>query len=308
MSRCPITYETIEEGRYSPKGLRRLSPRLKNLKDFPYTAQEQIREAQIRSSKMSIQGVQPKLSVRLTVAKRAFEVVDAGGRYILKPQNQLCRELPENEDLSMRLAASAGIKVPFHGLIYSKDDSLTYFIRRFDRQGRSKVAVEDFAQLAGLSRDTKYDFSMERLVPILDEHCTFPVVEKLRLFRLTLFNYLIGNEDAHLKNFSLIRVNGKIELSPAYDLVNTTIAFEGAQEEMALPLMGTKRRFTRNAFFDYFARERLELSDQSIDQVEKQFRVCLSSWTFTINASFLSEELKEEFQNVVENRKAVLEL
>ena len=56
MSRCPITYETIEEGRYSPKGLRRLSPRLKNLKDFPYTAQEQIREAQIRSSKMSIQG------------------------------------------------------------------------------------------------------------------------------------------------------------------------------------------------------------------------------------------------------------
>ncbi len=308
MSRCPMTYERLDEGRYSLTGLRRLSSRLAELEDFPYTAEEQVREAQIRASKLSIQGVQPKLSARLSVAKRIFEVVDTGGRYILKPQNQLYRELPENEDLSMRLASNVGIEVPLHGLIYSKDGSLTYFIRRFDRQGRSKVAVEDFAQLAGLSRDTKYDFSMERLVPILEEHCTFPAIEKLRLFRLTLFNYLIGNEDAHLKNFSLIRLGDKIELSPAYDLVNTTIALEEAQEEMALPLMGKKRKFNRDTFFGYFAQDRLELSDQAINQVEKQFTSCLSEWVPIIDVSFLSPELKEGFRAIVEDRRALLEL
>ncbi len=308
MSRCPITYERLDRGRYSLTGLRRLSSRLEELEDFPYTAEEQVREAQIRASKMSIQGVQPKLSARLSIAKRIFEVVDTGGRYILKPQNQLYRELPENEDLSMRLASNVGIEVPLHGLIYSKDGSLTYFIRRFDRQSRSKVAVEDFTQLAGLSRDTKYDFSMERLVPILEEHCTFPAIEKLRLFRLTLFNYLIGNEDAHLKNFSLIRLGDKIDLSPAYDLVNTTIALEEAQEEMALPLMGRKRKFTRDMFFGYFAQERLELSDQAINQVEKQFTSSLSEWVAIIDVSFLSPELKEGFRAVVEDRRAVLEL
>ncbi|MDA2933388.1 HipA domain-containing protein [Acidobacteria bacterium AH-259-D05] len=308
MTRCPITYERLDEGRYSLTGLRRLSSRLEELEDFPYTAEEQVREAQIRASKMSIQGVQPKLSARLSVAKRMFEVIDTGGRYILKPQNPLYRELPENEDLSMRLASNAGIEVPLHGLVYSKDGSLTYFIRRFDRQGRRKVAVEDFAQLAGLSRDTKYNFSMERLVPILEEHCTFPAIEKLRLFRLTLFNYLIGNEDAHLKNFSLIRRGDKIELSPAYDLVNTTIALEEAQEEMALPLMGKKRKFTRDTFFGYFARERLELSDQAIKQVEKQFTSCLPEWVPIIDVSFLSPELKDGFRAVVEDRRVVLEL
>jgi serine/threonine-protein kinase HipA len=308
MSRCPITYEVLDEARYSLTGLRRLSSRLEGLEDFPYTAEEQVREAQIRVSKMSIQGVQPKLSARLSVARRVFEVVDAGGRYILKPQTQLYRELPENEDLSMRLASKAGIEVPLHGLVYSKDGSMTYFIRRFDRQGRSKVAVEDFAQLAGLSRDTKYDFSMERLVPILQEHCTFPVIQKLRLFRRTLFNYLIGNEDAHLKNFSLIRLGDQIELSPAYDLVNTTLALEQTQEEMALPLMGKKNRFTRDIFFDYFARERLELSDQAIHQVEKQITSSLSEWPSIIEVSFLSTELKEGFRELVADRRAVLEL
>ncbi|MEX1329061.1 MAG: hypothetical protein AB1Z29_19840 [Desulfobacterales bacterium] len=65
MSRCPITYEECEGGRYSLKGLKKLSPRLKNLKDFPFSAEDQVKEAIARAAKMSIQGVQPKLSVRL---------------------------------------------------------------------------------------------------------------------------------------------------------------------------------------------------------------------------------------------------
>ena len=213
MSICPITYEPCE-GKYSPQGLQKLSRSLRQLLDLPYSASEQIFEAAARAPKMSIQGVQPKLSAVLNTRKSGFVVVDTGGRYILKPQNPQYRHLPENEDLSMRLAEAAGVPVPLHGLVYSKDGSLTYFIRRFDRVGRKKIAVEDFSQLLGLSRDTKYDASMEKVAQVIDRYCTFPAVEKIKLFRLTLVNFLIGNEDMHLKNFSLMTRDGKVELTP----------------------------------------------------------------------------------------------
>ena len=164
--------------------------------------------------------------------------------------------MPENEDLTMRMAGVVGIDVPLHGLVYAKDGSLTYFIKRFDRKGRQeKIAVEDFAQLAGKDRDTKYRSTMEAVVKVLDQFCTFPLIEKARLFKLVLFNFLTGNEDSHLKNFSLMRRVPIIELSPAYDLLNTTIVIR-AQEEIALPLnrqetqsdgQGPHRLFRQNA-------------------------------------------------------------
>lgn len=307
MSRCPITYETISEGRYSRKALHKLSPKLDELLDLPYSVEEQIHEAETRATKMSIQGVQPKLSVKLNVKGKVFEVVDTGGRFILKPQNQLYRCLPENEAITMHLASAVGIETPFHGMIYAKDGTLTYFIKRFDRQGYRKRALEDFAQLAGLSRVTKYNYSMERLVPILEQHCTFPKLEKLKLFRLTLFNYLVGNEDAHLKNFSLIRLNQKVQLSPAYDLLNTTIVMK-VTEELALPLNGKKNNLNRNLFFNYYAIDRLNLTERVIDQVDQEFRSSIDSWKALIEKSFLTEELKQEYWEVISQRRAILEL
>ncbi len=157
----------------------------------------------VRASKMSVQGVQPKLSAILNIKKGMFDIVDKNGRYILKPQHHIFPELPQNENLTMHLAATIGIRVPLNGLVYSKDNSFTYFIKRFDRRGqKDKVAVEDFAQLAGKDRDTKYTYSMEKLVRLVDDYCTFPSIEKVRLFNLVLFNYLVGNEDMHLKNYS----------------------------------------------------------------------------------------------------------
>jgi serine/threonine-protein kinase HipA len=138
MSRCPITYGECEGGKYSLKGLKKLSPGLKNLKDFPFSAEEQVKEAIARAAKMSIQGVQPKLSVRLDLKNEIFEIVDTGGRYIFKPQTKNYKEVPENEDVTMRLAELIGIDVPLHGMVFSKDNTLTYFIRRFDRVGRNK--------------------------------------------------------------------------------------------------------------------------------------------------------------------------
>jgi serine/threonine-protein kinase HipA len=309
MNRCPIAYIPCGNNRYSTAGLKLLSTELKSLKDLEYTAEEQRIEAYNRSSKMSVQGVQPKLSAKLNIREGKFDIVDKGGRYILKPQHHLYPEMPENEDLTMRLADEIGLEVPLHGLIWSKDNSLTYFIKRFDRKGQNdKVAVEDFAQLAGLSRDTKYEYSMERIVNLIDTYCTFPAIEKTKLFKLVLFNYLIGNEDMHLKNFSIITVDNKIMLSPCYDLVNSTIEYKKKEEEIALPLKGKKKYLTRSLLVDYYGKERCELTSKSIETVLGTISSAIPKWKELIDISFLSKEMKKSYNELLDARLNILNI
>lgn len=309
MTLCPISYKKIDGGgRYSLEGLKKLSPRIDDLNDFPFTTEEQVREAAYRASRMSIQGVQPKLSAVLSVSEKCFTVVDTGGTYILKPQNIMYPNLPENEDLTMRLAGLINVDVPFHGLIYCKDGSLTYFIRRFDRITRGKkLHLEDFAQLGNRTRDTKYDSSMEQVAKLIETCTTFPVVEKAKLFKRIIFNFICGNEDMHLKNFSVINRQGKIELSPAYDFLNTTIVLRDP-DEMALPVRGKKKRLTRKDLVDYFAQEGLGLTSNVIDLTLGIFKEVQCSWEDCIDKSFLPDELKEKYHSVIRERLQRLDL
>lgn len=294
--------------RYSPAGLKLLSPRLKTLNDLPWSAAEQRREASARATKMSIQGVQPKLSAKLDVPGGRFEIVDTGGEYILKPRTDF-PEVPENEALTMRLAGSVGIEIPLHGLVHSADGSRTYFIRRFDRAGKGrKIPVEDFSQLSGQPREAKYDSSMERVAEIVGQFCTFPMVEKVKLFRLTLFNYLTGNEDAHLKNYSVITRDGVTGLSPAYDLLNTTIVLDRPGEEIALPIDGRKKKLSRSLLVKYFGKERLGLSAGAIEGVLTNFSDGLEVWDEYLTQSFLSETMKKKYAALVLARRGALEV
>ncbi|MBU4446811.1 HipA domain-containing protein [bacterium] len=314
MNLCPITYESCGNNRYAINGIKKLSRRLTTLNDFPYSASEQRTEAALHASKMSVQGIQPKLSVRLNLKQASFEITDKGGRYLIKPQHDTYPELPENEDLSMRLAEIVGISVPLHGLIYCKDKTFSYVIKRFDREGKSgKLATEDFAQMSGMDRDTKYNFSMEKLAPILDM-CTFPAVERVRFFRRSIFNFLIGNEDMHLKNFSLITRNNKIELSPAYDFLSTTTAFLSIGknideiEEVALPVNGKKRKLTRKIWIDYFGMDRLRLNSAVIAEELTRFSNSFNRWYELIKKSFLSEATQEIYISLIEQRRRLLKL
>jgi len=218
-------------------------------------------------------------------------------------------QMPENEDLTMKLAAEIGLEIPLHGMIWSKDNSLTYFIKRFDRKGQNdKVPVEDFAQLAGLSRDTKYDYSMERVVKLIDEYCTFPAIEKIKLFKLVIFCYLIGNEDMHLKNFSIITKDQKVMLSPCYDLVNFTIEYKKQDEEMALPLKGKKKHLTRNILVEYFGMERCELTAKSVEKVLETITLSIPKWSSLIDISFLSKEMKGKYHDLLDQRLSVMKI
>ena len=309
MKRCLITYEPMEgDGDYSPRGLKLLDRNLTSLSSLGYTAAEQRQESLERAGKMSIQGVQLKLSAVLKVKAGAFEVVDRNGRFILKPPSLDYPELPENEDLTMHLAAAVGIEVPMHGLVKARDGSLTYFIKRFDREGRARVPLEDFAQLSGASRETKYESSMEKAAAVVDRFCTFPAIERVKLFERTLFCFLTGNEDMHLKNFSLITRRGRIDLAPAYDLLNSTIALTNPKEEMALPIRGKRSRLTRNNLFKYFASERLNINERVLDEMIERFQAAFRIWDELLAASFLSPEKKTAYAALLAERKERLKM
>jgi len=280
-----------------------IAPKLAALTDLPFTAVEQRQEAVNRAKKLSIQGVQPKLSAVISVANHQFEIVDQFGNFIIKPQNDLFPELPENEDVTMKMAASYGLEVPFHGMVYSKDGSLSYFIKRFDRYGKGKkYATEDFAQLTGNSRDTKYDYTMEKLVKVIDEYCTFPAIAKADFFKRVLFCFITGNEVMHLKNFSVITKSGKTTLAPVYDFLNSSISIKDPQEEVALSLKGKKSNFKASEWIDYFAKERLELNDKTVDAILSDMNKSVSRWTELIELSFLSSAMKEKYLQLMNNR------
>jgi serine/threonine-protein kinase HipA len=252
---------------------------------------------------MSIQGVQPKLSAVLKLKDSSFALVDRGGRFILKPNPLAYEEVPANEALTMRMAAEAGIEVPAHGLLRAKDASWIYFVKRYDRVGRTgKVHVEDFAQLSGATRETKYDSSLEQVVRLLEQFCTFPAIEKPKLAKRLLFCFLTGNEDMHLKNFSVWMQDGVVSLTPAYDLLNSTLVLENAKEESALPLRGKKRRLNKELWLNYFCKERLQLSDGQIDSVVKDLKEALPVWDRLIGQSFLSVERQMGYRTILYER------
>lgn len=304
MAYCPINLEPLPTGRsYSEPGLKSIHSKLKHLEPLEYSYAAQLKEVRRRSDKMSIQGVQPKLSAVLKLKDSSFALVDRGGRFILKPNPLAYEEVPANEALTMRMAAEAGIEVPAHGLLRAKDASWVYFVKRYDRVGRTgKVHVEDFAQLSGATRETKYDSSLEQVVRLLEQFCTFPAIEKPKLAKRLLFCFLTGNEDMHLKNFSVWMQDGVVSLTPAYDLLNSTLVLENAKEESALPLRGKKRKLNKELWLNYFCKERLQLTEGQIDSVVKDLKEALPVWDRLIGQSFLSEERQLGYRTILYER------
>jgi len=253
--------------------------------------------------KMSIQGVQPKVSLSLKLSEGRFDMVDRGGTFILKPAIEEWPHVPENEDLTMRMAALCNIETPGHGLVRVADNELAFVIRRFDRTGRNRrLAIEDFAQLSGKSRDTKYASSTEQLIGVINQYATFPAIDVRKLFNRIVFCFLAGNEDAHLKNWSLFTFEDVVGLSPAYDLVNTWLVLPNPTEELALPLKGKKSNLNKEIFLKYLAKERLELPNSVVDADMQAFQDALPRCFDLIEISFLPLELKEQYAEILHER------
>lgn len=187
------------------------------------------------AGRISISGVQSKYSLKLSGTK--LELTEHDGEYILKPyvpgDLKNMHAMPANEHITMQLAQQVfKIETAENALVFFPDeDTPAYLTRRFDvLHGRKRLQQEDFAQVAQISEEThgvhyKYDFSYEKLASVMKQHVSAYAIEVEKYFKLVLFNYLVHNGDAHLKNFSLYSKpdSGTYLLTPAYDLINTRI-------------------------------------------------------------------------------------
>ncbi len=259
------------------------------------------REAQKLTGKLSLSGVQPKLSVRLDKKQNLLIPVAEGGEYILKPQTQTFLNIPENEQCCMDIAEQLGIDVPLHCLIPLKDNSLAYVAKRFDREKGAKIHQEDFAQI--LAQTDKYKGSVEQIGKGLKEISRAPGYDAQLLFERVVLNFVIGNGDAHLKNYSIsYRDKDGIRLAPAYDIVCSKLVLPD-EEDSALTINGKKNKLGREDF-DKLA----EFIDVPLkvryEKFERKFDIMKS----VIELSSISREKKEQFFEIIKERMRRLEL
>ena len=185
--------------------------------------EEQILELaeQIIKSQKTVTGVQPKLSLGLSENSsdpERFTIVGLWGDYILKPQTKTYPSLPEIEDLTMHLAQISKLKTVEHSLISLKSGELAYLTKRIDRTKGGKLHMEDMCQITERMTEHKYKGSYEQIAKAIKKHTANPGLDVTDFFELVLFSFLTGNNDMHLKNFSLLKTNSEYDLCPAYDL------------------------------------------------------------------------------------------
>ncbi len=257
-------------------------------------------EAQKMVGRMSISGVQPKLSMIHDRRKHLLTVVERGGSYILKPQTERFVSLPENENLCMCIASAYGVAVPPHGLIPLSGGRLAYLVKRFDRlEDGSKLQQEDFQQL--LQTNDKYKGSYEQIANVIKKYSNVPGLDLVELLERALLNYVLGNGDAHLKNFSLIKEeNIGYHLSPAYDIVSSRLVLPDEREEMCLSLQGKKNRFSRKDFIKLS--EHFGLNKKQVDNSLSRLNDIKSAIENMIEGSFLDEGLRNRFLDIYRKR------
>lgn len=268
--------------------------------DFDLKQLEELAK-QIIIKSVAVTGVQSKLSLDLEKHKNELSrltIVGLHGDYILKPLSAEYAELPENEDLTMRLAELVKIKTAKHSLIRLRSGDLAYLTKRFDRKNGKKIAVEDFCQLSENLTEHKYRGSVEMTGRLTHQFTTNKGFEAQRLFELALFSYLTGNADMHLKNFSLIENTlGEYELSPAYDLLSTALVISDDKEESALTINGKKNRLKRSDF-DTLAAS-LKINEKSLQSIYERFNKVLSDWIAFTSQSFLSKKMQKNYMELL---------
>jgi serine/threonine-protein kinase HipA len=270
-----------------------------------YTTEELDRLAQqIICEQTSLTGVQPKLSLHIMEheGEKRLTIVGLWGGYICKPQTDLYPMLPEVEDLTMHLASLAGLDVVPHTLIRMGDGTLAYLTRRIDRQpDGGKVRMEDMCQLTERPTEHKYKSSYERVGKAILAYSSMPKMDITNYFEQVMFCWLTGNNDMHLKNFSLYEAqDGKIRLTPAYDLLNVAIVNPSDEEELALTLNGRKRKIEKDDFVK--AAETLGIAKTTVEKLIKKYTKLQPAWNDCIQSSFLSDELKDKFKELIEER------
>lgn len=327
INRCP---GTLAEGfsTYSPSCLRNVfnGKRVSHILpyDSPIYNEEVLELFTDNRTRISISGVQEKLS--LILEKNVLRLTHPGeqGTYILKPIPRDLRkvdQVPANEHLTMQIARQVyGLNTAANAMIFFKDGSPAYITKRFDvREDGTKWGKEDFATLAGKTKDNagahyKYEFSYEEVGQLIKRYVPAWRVEIEKFFSLVVFNFLFSNGDAHLKNFALLESDsGDYLLSPAYDLIHTRLHVDDSDFALDKGLFADDHKseaFKRSGHpsrYDFI--EFAKRIDVSKNRIEKLLNPFLEKQAFVetlLSRSFLSEPSKRGYLLMYETKRNYL--
>ena len=313
MTRCLCCGLPIDEAAnvYHTRCLKRLFQSTK-IPVFSYT-REQLNAlaTSIIQSRISVPGVQPKLSLHLERNSGGengrLTLVGLEGDFILKPPVSTWPHLPEAEHFCMLFARLCRLSTAEFGLIPLASGELAYITQRMDRKaGGKKIHMEDFCQITNKLTEQKYRGSMEQVGKAIRRYSSVPGLDAIRFFELSVFCFLTGNSDMHLKNFSLIHAgDGLGELSPAYDLVPVNVIMPEDKEELALALNGKKARIRRSDFETFG--HTIGLTDQQIQKALKRIGSAgPKKVSEALARSFLPESMKTSFAALLQRRLARL--
>ncbi len=274
--------------------------------------------------RLSLSGAQPKFGLVVgDDAQLRYAREDEQSTYILKPRptgyqiinHDYCAA---NENLTMQMASQVyGIETAANGICFFRDGQPAYITRRFDVRGGKKYAQEDFATLMGLTKanggsDYKYNNrSYEECAEIIRKYVKSAPVDILRFFRVVLFNFVTLNDDAHLKNFSLLSDGKEYHLAPAYDLVNTSLqiyeprifALDNGLFKEGMQLSDT-RQVSAGDFIELG--RRIGLPDRLVMQEVARFASPNEKADLIIERSFLSKELKKDYRYSYHYRQSMI--
>ena len=310
MSKCLYCYKELREGEVDfHKACSKKFFGVPTAPELPYSLDElDTLAAQVIKSQTTLTGVQAKLSLHLDrhEGSKRLTIVGLWGDFIFKPQTQSYKTLPENEDLTMHLAEIAKIKVVPHTLIRLQDGTLGYLTKRIDRTSEGdKIPMEDMCQLTERQTEYKYKSSYEQIAKVIAKHSYVPLLDLTDFYEQVFFNWLVGNNDMHLKNYSLYAPKGKWVLTPAYDLLNISMVNPKDTEELALTLNAKKKRIKKSDFVR--AMETSGISPKVFDNILAKYRKLLPKFNEIIDLSFLDEEDKDLYKQSIASRLARIE-
>lgn len=315
MSKCLYCYKEIRDEHldYHPACAhklfgRRCAPLLDYTRDNIETLALQVIE-----TSTALTGVQPKLSLDINRGGRnepdKMTIVGLWGNYILKPQSAVYTSMPENEDLTMKLAEAAGIATVKHGLIRMGDGELAYITKREDRGPKGeKYSMLDMCQLTNRLTEHKYMGTYLQLSQTIRQHSLSPMLDVQKFWEIVLFSWITGNSDMHCKNFSLISKNGRdYQLASAYDLLAVLLTGIDDHDELAMPLDSTKMSnssaiagFDRAAFISAMTASRISAS--VAEKIINRMTSHKDEWFEIIESSFLSPKLQDNYKALINSR------
>lgn len=273
---------------------------------LPYSIDQMAELAKnVVERSIAVPGIQAKLSMSLIEETREntgtrLTVVGAlGGNYIFKPPSDKFPEMPQNEHVTMRIAEVFNIQVVPSSLIRLASGELSYITKRVDRaENGEKIHMLDMFQIT--EAFDKYKSSMEKVGRDLHSYSENTLLDKIFYFELSLFGFLTGNNDMHLKNFSMIKSASGWVLAPAYDLLNVAIVLPEDKEELALTIEGKKKKIKLEHFVKLG--KGLELTDKQIESVFKRMIKNKPNAIEWIDKSFLSDNMKTAYKEILESR------